>query len=145
VASAAIAVNWGVYVYGVTSGQVVQCALGYFINPLVTVAFGVVIFRERLAKAQWAALGLGAAAVLVLTVDYGSPPYIALILACSFATYGLVKKVIPLDALRSIAAEGVVAAPAALAFAIWLAASGTATFGEGAAHTALMIATGPVT
>lgn len=145
VASAAIAINWGVYVYGVTSGHVVECALGYFINPLVTVAFGVLIFRERLAKAQWAALGLGAAAVAVLTVDYGRPPVIALVLACSFATYGLVKKVIPLDALRGIAAEGIVAAPFALAFVIALAVTGRSEFGSSAGHTALMLATGPVT
>ncbi|AFU00324.1 EamA family transporter RarD [Nocardia brasiliensis] len=144
-ASAAIAVNWGVYVYGVISGHVVECALGYFINPLVTVAFGVVIFRERLAPAQWAALGLGATAVAVLTVDYGRPPVIALILACSFATYGLVKKVIPLDALRGIAAEGVVAAPFALAFVIVLAVLGRSEFASGPGHTALMLATGPVT
>ncbi|MEU7145454.1 EamA family transporter RarD [Nocardia sp. NPDC046473] len=145
VASAAIAINWGVYVYGVTSGHVVECALGYFINPLVTVAFGVLIFRERLAKAQWAALGLGAAAVAVLTVDYGRPPVIALVLACSFATYGLVKKVIPLDALRGIAAEGVVAAPFALVFVIVLAVTGRSEFGSSAGHAALMLATGPVT
>ncbi|WP_433663482.1 EamA family transporter RarD [Nocardia sp. CA-128927] len=145
VASAAIAINWGVYVYGVTSGHVVECALGYFINPLVTVAFGVLIFRERLAKAQWAALGLGAAAVAVLTVDYGRPPAIALVLAGSFATYGLVKKVIPLDALRGIAAEGVVAAPFALVFVIVLAVTGRSEFGSSAGHAALMLATGPVT
>lgn len=145
VASAAIALNWGVYVYGVTSGQVVQCALGYFINPLVTVAFGVLVFREKLARAQWVALGFGALAVVVLTIDYGKPPFIALILACSFATYGLVKKVIGLDALRGIGAEGVVAAPIALGCAIVLAVTGTAEFGNGAAHTGLMIAAGPVT
>ncbi|MGK8559218.1 EamA family transporter RarD [Nocardia gipuzkoensis] len=145
VASAAIALNWGVYVYGVTSGHIVECALGYFINPLVTVAFGVVIFRERLTGPQWAALGLGAAAVAVLTVDYGRPPIIALTLACSFATYGLVKKVIPLDALRGIAAEGMVAAPFALAFAIGLAVTGRSEFASSPGHLALMIATGPVT
>ncbi|MEU7768457.1 EamA family transporter RarD [Nocardia sp. NPDC049190] len=144
-ASAAIALNWGVYVYGVTSGHVVECALGYFINPLVTVAFGVVIFRERLTRAQWAALAVGATAVAVLTVDYGRPPIIALALACSFATYGLVKKVIPLDALRGIAAEGLVAAPFALGFSIALAVTGGSEFGSSAEHAALMVATGPVT
>nr|WP_067655853.1 EamA family transporter RarD [Nocardia harenae] len=144
-ASLAISVNWGVYVFGVLSGHVVECALGYFVNPLVTVAFGVLIFRERLAGAQWAALGLGALAVLVLTVDYGRPPWIALVLACSFATYGLVKKVIRLDALRSVAAEGVVGAPIALAFLVVLAARGESSFGSGIGHTALLMATGPVT
>ncbi|MFG1798010.1 EamA family transporter RarD [Nocardia sp. NPDC049149] len=145
VASAAIAINWGVYVYGVTSGHVVECALGYFINPLVTVAFGVVVFRERLAGPQWVALGLGATAVVVLTVDYGRPPVIALVLACSFATYGLVKKVIPLDALRGIAAEGIVAAPCALVFALVLAITGRSEFASSTGHAALMMATGPVT
>ncbi|MBH0780128.1 EamA family transporter RarD [Nocardia bovistercoris] len=144
-ASAAISVNWGTYVYGVSSGHVVECALGYFVNPLVTVTFAVAIFRERLRRAQWGALGLGALAVAVLTVDYGRPPIIALALACSFALYGLVKKIIPLDALRGIAAEGLVAAPFALAFLAVTAALGTGTFGATPAHTALMAATGPVT
>ncbi|MEV6365197.1 EamA family transporter RarD [Nocardia asteroides] len=144
-ASAAIAINWGTYVYGVNSGQVVQCALGYFINPLVTVAFGVVLFRERLTRAQWIALGMGAVAVLVLTVDYGRPPLIALVLACSFATYGLVKKVIPLDALRGIAAEGIVAVPFALAFLVILMVAGRTEFTSTPAHFGLMLATGPVT
>lgn len=144
-ASAAISINWGVYVYGVTSGHVVECALGYFVNPLVTVGFGVIIFRERLRRAQWAALGLGAAAVAVLTVDYGRPPVIALALACSFALYGLVKKVIPLDALRGIAAEGIVAAPFALAFVLVLLFTGRSEFTSGAGHAALLMSTGPVT
>ncbi|UGT60717.1 EamA family transporter RarD [Nocardia asteroides] len=144
-ASLAISVNWGVYVFGVLSGHVVECALGYFVNPLVTVAFGVLIFRERLVAAQWVALGLGALAVLVLTVDLGRPPWIALVLACSFALYGLVKKVIRLDALRSVAAEGVVGAPLALAFLVLLAVRGESSFGDGIGHTALLVATGPVT
>ncbi|APE34108.1 EamA family transporter [Nocardia mangyaensis] len=144
-ASAAISINWGTYVFGVISGNVVECALGYFINPLVTVAFGVVLFRERLTRAQWVALGLGALAVVVLTVDYGRPPVIALILACSFATYGLVKKVIRLDALRGIAAEGIVAAPFALALLVVLMATDRSEFTSSPAHFGLMMATGPVT
>ena len=145
VAALAIATNWGVYVYGVTSGHVVECALGYFINPLVTVLIGVALFRERLTWPQWAAIALGISAVLVLTVDYGRPPVIALILAVSFATYGLVKKVIRLDPLRSVAAEGVVSAPFALIAVVVLVATGHAAFGHGAAHTALLAAAGPVT
>ncbi len=145
VAAAAIALNWGTYVYGVNSGHVVECALGYFINPLVTVLFGVVLFRERLRWPQWVALGLGATAVVVITVDYGRPPVIALVLACSFATYGLVKKVIRLDPMRSVAAEGVVSAPFALVVMIVLGLRGEAEFGHGGGHTALLIASGPVT
>lgn len=144
-ASLALSVNWGVYVYGVISEQVVQCALGYFINPLVTVAFGVLIFRERLRRPQWIALTLGAIAVAVLTVDYGRPPWIALVLACSFAVYGLVKKVIRLDALPGLAAEGLAAAPFALIAVVVLALTGSATFGSSGAHTALLMVTGPVT
>lgn len=145
VAAAAIALNWGTYVYGVTSGHVVECALGYFINPLVTVLFGVLLFRERLVWPQWVALALGVSAVVVLTVDYGKPPVIALVLACSFATYGLVKKVIRLDPMRSVAAEGVVSAPFALAVIVVLGLRGTAEFGHGAGHTALLLSSGPVT
>ncbi|WP_405497980.1 EamA family transporter RarD [Nocardia sp. NBC_00511] len=145
VASAAIATNWGVYVYGVISHHVVECALGYFINPLVTVAFGVLIFREKLRAPQWIALGLGASAVIVLTIDYGRPPWIALILAGSFATYGLVKKVIRLDPLPGLAAEGLVAGPFALIAVIVFAVSGTATFGSSVSHTTLLMVTGPVT
>ncbi|UFS99997.1 EamA family transporter RarD [Nocardia huaxiensis] len=144
-ASLAIAINWGVYVYAVMSGHVVEAALGYFINPLVTVAFGVLIFRERLRRWQWAALGLGALAVVVLTVDYGRPPWIALILACSFASYGLIKKVIGLDALPGLAAEGISAAPFAVLAVVVLARTGDITFGSSLAHTALLMSTGPVT
>lgn len=144
-ASLALSINWGVYVYGVLVGRVVECALGYFVNPLVTVAFGVVLFRERLSRPQWVALALGAAAVAVLTVDYGRPPVIALVLACSFAAYGLVKKVIRLDALRGIAAEGLVAAPIALVVAIGFVVTGDSEIGSSPAHFGLLAATGPVT
>ncbi|MGW5574254.1 EamA family transporter RarD [Nocardia thailandica] len=144
-ASLALSINWGVYVYGVLVGRVVECALGYFVNPLVTVAFGVVLFRERLTRPQWVALALGAAAVAVLTVDYGRPPMIALVLACSFAAYGLVKKVIRLDALRGIAAEGLVAAPIALVVAIGFVVTGHSEIASSPAHFGLLAATGPVT
>ena len=84
-AAALIAVNWGTYIYGVNSDRVVETALGYFINPLVVVLLGVLVLRERLRPAQWGALGIGAAAVAVLTVDYGRLPWLALTLAFSFA------------------------------------------------------------
>lgn len=144
-ASAAISTNWGVYVYGVTSGHVVECALGYFINPLVSVLLGVVIFRERLVRAQLAAIALAAVAVVILTIDYGRPPWIALILAASFATYGLMKKIVPLDPLRSLTAEGLVGAPFAIAYLAWLAVTGPATFDDGNSHTVLLMISGLVT
>ena len=87
-----ISVNWFTYIWGVNNGRVVETSLGYFINPLVFVLMGVVILRERLRRVQWVALGLATVAVVVLTVDYGRPPWVALVLAFSFATYGLAKK-----------------------------------------------------
>ncbi|MFZ2176068.1 MAG: EamA family transporter RarD [Rhodococcus sp. (in: high G+C Gram-positive bacteria)] len=145
-ASTAIAVNWGMYIYGVVSGRVVETALGYFINPLVSVVLGVVLFRERLVRAQIVALALAAAAVVVITVDYGHPPFIALTLAASFALYGLCKKVVPLDPRTSLTAEGIVAAPFALGYLVFLALTGAGTFLEhGVDHKLLLMAAGPVT
>ncbi|WP_346764650.1 EamA family transporter RarD [Rhodococcus sp. HNM0569] len=145
-ASAAISINWGVYIYAVTSGHVVEAALGYYVNPLVSVLFGVVFFRERISVATAAALVIAAAAVAVITVGYGSPPYISLLLAGSFATYGVVKKVVPLDPRTSLTAEGIVGVPFASGYLVFLAATGTGTFtSEGPAHTALLVVAGVVT
>src|SRR5487761_1786142 len=74
-AGGVIAVNWGVYIWGVNSGHVVETSLGYFINPLITVSLGVVLLHERLRRAQWAAVALGAVAVVILSIDYGRPPW----------------------------------------------------------------------
>ena len=127
-----IAVNWGVYIYGVNSGQVVEASLGYFINPLVTVLLGVVLLRERLRRLQWVAVGLGAVAVVVLTVDYGHVPVIALLLAGSFATYGLLKKRIGVDlgALAGLTAETALLFPFAVAALVWLEVTGRGTMGD---------------
>jgi len=145
-ASSAIAVNWGVYIYGVVSGRVVETALGYFINPLVSVLFGVLFFRERLRTPQVIALVVAASAVVVITVDYGRPPIIALTLALSFATYGVIKKIVPLDPRTSLAGEGVVAAPFAVGYLVFLAVTGTGTFfGHGGGHSALLVSAGLVT
>jgi chloramphenicol-sensitive protein RarD len=100
-----IAVNWYTYIYGVNSGHVVETSLGYFINPLVTVLLGVFALRERLRPFQWAAVGIGAAAVAVLTVDYGRLPWIALVLACSFGMYGFIKKRLGLPATDGLFLE----------------------------------------
>ncbi|MEZ5154193.1 EamA family transporter RarD [Rhodococcus zopfii] len=145
-ASAAIAVNWGTYIYGVMSGRVAETALGYFINPLVSVLFGVLFFRERLCRAQIAALLLATIAVVVITVDYGRPPIIALTLALSFALYGVIKKIVPLDPRTSLTGEGVVAVPFALGYLLFLAGTGTGTFlGEGPGHAFLLVSAGLVT
>ncbi|MEU0528710.1 EamA family transporter RarD [Streptomyces niveus] len=146
VAATVISVNWGLYIWSVNTGHVVEASLGYFINPLVTIAMGVLLLKERLRPAQWAAVGVGLAAVLVLAVGYGQPPWISLTLAFSFATYGLVKKKVNIGGLESLAAETVILFVPALGYLVWLGASGDATFGpEGAGHAALLAATGVVT
>ncbi len=144
--AALIAVNWGVYIWAVNDGHVVEAALGYFVNPLVSVLLGVVIFRERLRRLQWTAVGLGVLAVVVLAVTGGGLLWIAVVLACSFALYGLVKKVIPLPPTSSLTAEGLVLVLPALAYLAVLGLQGSATFvGFGAGHTLLLVSTGLVT
>ncbi|MBW8738298.1 MAG: EamA family transporter RarD [Streptomyces turgidiscabies] len=146
VAAALITVNWGVYIWAVNSGHVVEASLGYFINPLVTIAMGVLLLKERLRPVQWTAVGVCLAAVLVLTIGYGRPPWISLCLAFSFATYGLVKKKVNLGGVESLAAETAVQFLPALAYLLWLGGRGEATFGaQGAGHAALLAATGIVT
>ncbi|MYQ34289.1 EamA family transporter RarD, partial [Streptomyces sp. SID4956] len=146
VAAAVITVNWGVYIWSVNAGHVVEASLGYFINPLVTIAMGVLLLKERLRPAQWAAVGIGALAVVVLTVGYGRPPWISLCLAFSFATYGLVKKKVNLGGIESLAAETAIQFLPALGYLVWLGAQGESTFGaEGTGHALLLAATGIVT
>ena len=145
-AAALITVNWGAFIYGVNSDHVVETSLGYFINPLVTVALAVTIVGEHLRRAQWAAVGIAFLAVAVLTVAYGRPPWIALILAFSFGFYGLVKKQVGLEGTQSLAVETAFLTAPALALVIWFAASGTGSFGhEGAGHALLMIGGGVAT
>ncbi|KKK07092.1 EamA family transporter RarD [Micromonospora sp. HK10] len=145
-AAALIAVNWGTYIYGVNSDRVVETALGYFINPLVIVLIGVFLLRERLRPAQWVALGVGGAAVAVLTVDYGRLPYLALVLAFSFAGYGLVKKRLALPAAEGLFVESAALALPALAYLGWLTRRGDLAFGHvSAGHTALLVLAGAAT
>ncbi|MBM7415102.1 chloramphenicol-sensitive protein RarD [Rhodococcus sp. PvP016] len=144
--SAFISINWGVYIYAVSQDRVVEAALGYFINPLVSVLLGVVVFRERLGRAQIAALALAFVAVVVLTVDYGRPPVIALTLAFSFALYGVMKKVVRLEPTTSLTAEGLVGAPIAIGYLVVLGVTGGASaLSLGVPHALLLVLAGPVT
>lgn len=144
--AAMITVNWGTYIYGVNSDRVVETSLGYFINPLVTVLLGVVVLGERLRGIQWAALAVGLVAVVVLTVGYGRPPLIALTLAFSFGTYGLVKKSAGVGAIESLTFETAIIAPVAATYLVWLGLAGQAHFsGEGPGHVALLVASGAIT
>ncbi|MFC1419961.1 EamA family transporter RarD [Streptacidiphilus cavernicola] len=150
-AAAVISVNWGVYIWGVNSDHVVETSLGYFINPLVTIAFGVLVLHERLRPAQWAAVAVGALAVLVLSIGYGRLPWIALTLAFSFGSYGLIKKKVGLGGLESLAGETAFQFLPALGFLLYLATTGSGTLGRtepgsyGWGHTVLLVLCGVVT
>jgi chloramphenicol-sensitive protein RarD len=140
--AALLAVNWGVYVYAVNSGQVVEASLGYYINPLVTVLLGVLVLRERLRPWQWTAVGVGALAVAVLTVAHGKTPLIALTLAVSFGLYGLIKNRLGADvgALTSLTTETVVLTIPAAAILIWLGSTGRGHFTTDAPWQAVLLA-----
>lgn len=145
-AAAFIATNWGTYIWAVTNGHVVDAALGYFINPLISVALGVVIFRERLGRRQLVALALAVVAVGVLTAEVGEPPYIALVLAVSFALYGLIKKVVHADPRVSVTVETLWGLPIAVGYLVWLQVAEQAHFvNHGADQAALLLLAGPVT
>lgn len=148
VAGYLIAINWGVYVFAVLTGRTNEAALGYFLNPLVTVALGVVVLREGLRPLQWAAVAIGAVAAGYLTVAGSGLPWIALVLAGSFGLYGLTKKKLgaSLPALHSLAAESAALLPAALGILLWLTLTGAGTFTVDAPlHPALLVLAGVVT
>ncbi len=146
IAATFVSINWGTYIYGVNHDRIVETALGYFINPLVTVGLGVVVLGERLRPLQWVSMGLALVAVLVLTFDYGHPPWIALTLAFSFGLYALVKKRASVQAIESLTFETSLVAPLAIGFLVYLAATGRSTFGAfGVDHALFMAGTGIAT
>ncbi len=145
-AAVVITANWGTYIWGVNNKHVVETSLGYFINPLVTVLMGVAFLGERLRLLQWVALGIAAAAVLGLTLEYGRPPWVALVLAFSFGAYGLAKKKADAGAVESLTFETLVLTPVAMGYLIWLMGQGESTFGhQGTGHAVLLAGTGLVT
>jgi chloramphenicol-sensitive protein RarD len=145
-AAALVSVNWGVYIYGVNSEHVVETSLGYFINPLLTVVLAIVFLHEGLRRRQAVALAVAAAGVLVLTVDYGRVPWIALTLALSFGLYGLVKNRAGVEGTQSLAVETAVIVLPAAAYLAWLGGTGRGTFtSEGWGHTGLLLGAGVVT
>ena len=145
-AAAFVTINWGTFIYGVNTGHVVETSLGYFINPLVSIALAVTVLRERLRTAQWVAVGIATVAVAVLTIDYGRLPWIALTLAFSFALYGLIKKHVGMAGTQSLAVETAFLVLPAAAYLVWLGAGGQSTFGaEGAGHAALLAGAGVTT
>ncbi|MDM7832202.1 EamA family transporter RarD [Cellulomonas edaphi] len=147
-AAVLLAVNWIVFVVGILSDRVVDAALGYFINPLVTVGLAVVVLRERVRPVQWVALAFGAAAVVVITVGYGRLPWIALTLAFSFGFYGLIKNRVgrSVGAVPGLATETLVLTPLALGYLLVLQAQGTASFAaHGGWHAVALVSAGVVT
>lgn len=147
-ASLLIAANWLTYTYAVLNGHAVEASLGYFINPLVSVALGVVFLKEKLRRLQWVALGFGLAAVIALTFAYGNVPYIALVLAFSFGFYGFVKNRVgrTASALTSLSMETAILTIPALGFMVWLVLSNKDTvLSSGAGHFWLLAASGIVT
>lgn len=139
-AAAVITLNWVGFIWGVTHERVIEVSLGYFINPLVTVLLGVLLLGERLRRVQWAAVTLAGVAVLLLTVDYGRPPWVALLLAGSFGTYGLLKKKADAGAVESLTLETALLSPLALGYLVWLQTQGQLVFGHAGTGNALLLA-----
>jgi chloramphenicol-sensitive protein RarD len=135
-----ISCNWLVYVWGVANGQVIETSLGYYINPLVNVVLGILVLRERLTPVQWIAVGLAALAVLYLGALAGRPPWIALTLAMSFSLYGLVRKVISVEALPGLAIETLLLMPLAVGYLIWCEVHGSGALTRSGPQVALLLA-----
>ena len=144
-AAGLISVNWLVYIWAVNNGHVVESALGYYINPLIIIAFGVIMLREKMRKLQWTAVGFGALGVLVLTIDYGRLPWIALALAFSWGSYGLVKKQLNLGALEGLAIETLLSLPIYGGYLIFIGLNGTGQLGTSLGLSLLLIGGGVVT
>ncbi len=140
-----ITLNWGTYVYAVINGQAVEAALGYYINPLVSILLGAAFLGERPTRLQAAAIALAAIGVLVMTVMAGGLPIISLILALSFGSYGLLRKLIPIGAAEGFFLEVLILLLPALAVCVWLVAQGEARFGASTGETLLLIGSGPLT
>ena len=138
--------NWGTYIWAVNAGYIVETSLGYFINPLINVVLGAFFLAERPRKGQWFAIAVAACGVLFLTVQYGQPPWIALLLAMSFACYGLIKKKAKLEALEGLSLETALVFPPALGFLIYCHVQGVGALGQVSAwETTLLLGSGIAT
>ncbi len=145
-AAVLVSVNWGVYIWAVNRGNVIETSLGYFINPLFTILLGVVVLKERLGRTQWVAVGIATLAIVVLTLDYGRLPWVAFTLAISFGCYGFLKKQVSAGAVETLAVETAVMAGPALLTLFVLAEQSELAFGSnGVPHALLLVGTGVVT
>jgi chloramphenicol-sensitive protein RarD len=143
--SALISVNWIVYIWATNAGHVVEASLGYYINPLVIIAFGVLLLKEKMRLGQWIAVGIATVGVAVLTIDYGRLPWIALALAISWGSYGVIKKVLDLGALEGLTIETMLSFIPYAAFLLILQSNGTGQFGHHWGLSALLISAGAIT
>ena len=134
-----ISVNWFIYIWSVNAGYIVESSLGYFINPLVNVVLGVVFLRESLRRGQWVAVGLAAIGVIWMTWQYGQVPWIALTLAFSFGSYGLIRKMGPLHALNGLAIETTILLPPVLSYLVFLEVTGRGSFLNGNFSTIMLL------
>ena len=140
-----ISTNWIIYIYAATSNHVVEASLGYYINPIVVIATGVIVLKEKMRPLQWVSVGVATLGVAVLTIDYGSLPWIALGLGFSWGSYGLVKKKLGLGALEGLSIETLISSGPYLAYLIWLGNQGQGQFGLSWGITLLCISAGAVT
>jgi len=140
-----ISINWLVYIWATNNEHVVEASLGYYINPLIIIGFGVIFLKEKMRPLQWAAVSIATIGVLVLTFDYGRLPWIALALALSWGSYGLIKKQLGLGALEGLAIETFISSFFYLAYLIYIGNQGTGQFGHSWGLTALLISAGAVT
>jgi len=144
-ASGLLTINWGVYIWSVTVNRVVEAALGYYITPLINVTFGVLLLREKLRPAQWIAVALAAVGVVILTLGYGSLPWIALVLAISWGSYSLIKKSLNLGALETLSLETLFAFLPNLVFLLIIESNGSAEFGSTWTISVLLFGAGAAT
>lgn len=145
VTSVLVSINWLVYIWATNNGHVVEASLGYYINPLIIIAFGVILLKEKMRVLQWAAVSIASIGVLILTIDYGRPPWIALTLAISWGSYGLMKKQLGLGALEGLAIETGISFIPYAAYLIYLGNHGTGQFGHHVGSTILLISAGAIT
>jgi chloramphenicol-sensitive protein RarD len=140
-----ISINWLVYIWATNNEHVVEASLGYYINPLIIIGFGVIFLKEKMRPLQWASVSIATFGVLVLTFDYGRLPWIALALAVSWGSYGLIKKQLGLGALEGLAIETFISSFFYLAYLVYLGDQGTGQFGQSWGLTVLLISAGAVT
>jgi len=140
-----ISINWLVFIWATTNGHVVETSLGYYINPLAMITFGVIALKERLRTLQWVAISIATVGVFVLTIDYGRLPWIALLIALSWGSYGIMKKQLGLGALEGLAIETFISGFFYLGYLIYIGNQGTGQFGRTTGLTLLLISAGAVT